>query len=81
MWINGKWHEQPELSAYIKKLQDDRDEYKKELIDVLRDIVICVKGEDFLCEDCDFYGKDGCRSKISQYSAKLRLEELLKGGD
>ena len=31
MWICGQWFEECELTAYIKKLEQERDAYKKEL--------------------------------------------------
>ena len=36
MWVNGKWYEECEISAYVRKLEKERDAYKEELKGFLR---------------------------------------------
>lgn len=36
MWVNGKWYEECEISAYVRKLEKERDAYKEELKNFLR---------------------------------------------
>ncbi len=79
-YIGNRWYEVPELQAYVNELTKERDAYKKELIDTLRKAAACVKGEDYDCSLCPYYYQklEQCPSALSQYAAKLRLEELVK---
>ena len=82
MWItrNRKWYSESELQAYVNELTRERDAYRQELIDTLRKAASCSRGDDYDCTLCpNHYLKlDYCPSGISQYAAKLRLEELVK---
>jgi hypothetical protein len=81
MWVNGKWYEECEISAYVRKLEKERDAYKEELKGFLRKACECIAGDDFDCSICPYYDvvtNNGCPSKVSVYAAKLRLEELEK---
>ena len=80
VYINGAWYEPPEIQAYVNDLLKQRDAYKQELIDTLRKAASCSRGEDYDCTLCpNHYLKlDYCPSGMSQYAAKLRLEELVK---
>lgn len=79
MWIDGKFMTEPEIQAYINTLMDERNQYKKELIEVLRKECECIMGNDTDCSICPYYTmvtNTGCPSMANTYSAKLRLEEL-----
>ncbi len=80
VYINKTWYEPPELQAYVNDLIKQRDAYKQELIDTLRKGVTCSRGEDYDCTLCPYYYQklEQCPSALSQYAAKLRLEELTK---
>lgn len=80
VYINGTWYEPPEIQAYVNDLLKQRDAYRQELIDTLRKAASCSRGEDYDCTLCpNHYLKlDYCPSGLSQYAAKLRLEELVK---
>ena len=80
VYINGVWYEPPEIQAYVNELTKERDAYKKELTDVLRKAATCVRGEGYDCSLCpnNYLKLERCPSGISQYEAKLRLEELVK---
>ena len=79
-YIGNRWYEVPELQAYVNELARERDAYKKELIDTLRKAATCVRGEDYDCSLCPYYYQklEQCPSALSQYAARLRLEELVK---
>lgn len=36
MYVNGRWYEECELSAYIKELKQERDKYKAEVDKLLK---------------------------------------------
>lgn len=36
MYVNGRWYEACELSAYIKELKQERDKYKAEVDRLLK---------------------------------------------
>lgn len=79
MWVNGKWYEECEISAYVRKLEKERDAYKEELKDFLRKACECIEGSDADCSICPYYTmvtNNGCPSKVDVYAAKLRLEDL-----
>lgn len=79
MWIDSKFMTEPEIQAYINALMNERDQYKKELIEVLRKECECIMGNDTDCSICPYYTmvtNTGCPSMANTYSAKLRLEEL-----
>lgn len=79
MWIRDKFMTEPEIQAYINALMNERDQYKKELIEVLRKECECIMGNDTDCSICPYYTmvtNTGCPSMANTYSAKLRLEEL-----
>ena len=80
MYIGKTWYEEPEIQVLVKQLERERDAYKQELIDTLRKAAACVKGEGYDCCLCPYYYQklERCPSGISQYEAKLRLEELTK---
>lgn len=80
MYIGKTWYEEPEIQVLVKQLERERDAYKQELTDTLRKAAACVKGEDYDCCLCPYYYQklECCPSGISQYEAKLRLEELAK---
>lgn len=80
VYINGVWYEPPEIQAYVNDLLKQRDAYKRELIDTLRKAATCVRGEGYDCSLCpnNYLKLERCPSGISQYEAKLRLEELVK---
>lgn len=81
MWIRGKFMTEPEIQAYINALMDERNQYKKELIEVLRKECECIMGNDTDCSICPYYTmvtNTGCPSMANTYSAKLRLEELTR---
>lgn len=68
-----------ELTSLLRKLEEERDAYRRELIETLRKAATCAEGEDKDCSDCPYFsitGGKGCPSKLSSYVAKLRLEEL-----
>lgn len=68
-----------ELTPLLRKLEEERDAYRRELIETLRKAATCAEGEDKDCSDCPYFsitGGKGCPSKLSSYAAKLRLEEL-----
>ena len=82
MWINGKFLTETEAISYISQLQAERDKYRNELIEVLREASTCVqrweKGDDANCSKCPRENWEGeeCPSALSMYEAKLRLKEL-----
>lgn len=80
VYINGTWYEPPEIQAYVNDLLKQRDAYKKELVDTLRKAATCVRGEGYDCSLCpnNYLKLERCPSALSQYEAKLRLEELVK---
>ena len=80
MYIGKTWYEEPEIQVLVKQLERERDAYKQELIDTLRKAATCVNGEDCDCSRCSYYYQtsERCPSGLSQYAAKLRLEELVK---
>ena len=80
VYINGVWYEPPEIQAYVNDLLKQRDAYKRELIDTLRKAATCVRGEGYDCSLCpnNYLKLERCPSALSQYEAKLRLEELVK---
>ena len=80
MYIGKTWYEECEIQVLVKQLERERDAYKRELVDTLRKAAACVKGEDYDCCLCPYYYQklERCPSGISQYEAKLRLEELIK---
>lgn len=81
MYIKGKWYEECEMQALVKQLEEERDAYKAELIDFLRKACDCIMGSDADCSLCPYYqivSDKVCPSKVNNYAAKLRLEELLK---
>lgn len=80
VYINGVWYEPPEIQAYVNDLLKQCDAYKQELVDTLRKVATCVKGEGYDCSLCPYYYQklERCPSALSQYAAKLRLEELVK---
>ena len=80
MYIGKTWYEECEVQVLVKQLERERDAYKQELTDTLRKAAACVKGEDYDCCLCPYYYQklERCPSGISQYEAKLRLEELVK---
>lgn len=79
-YIGNRWYEVPELQAYVNELTKERDAYKKELEAVLRKAATCVRGEGYDCSLCpnNYLKLERCPSGLSQYEAKLRLEELAK---
>lgn len=80
VYINGNWYEPPEIQAYVNDLLKQRDAYKQELTDTLRKAATCVRGEGYDCSLCpnNYLKLERCPSALSQYEAKLRLEELTK---
>lgn len=68
------------FSVELQRLREERDAYKKELIDTLRKAASCSRGEDYDCTLCPCYYQklEQCPSALSQYAAKLRLEEFIK---
>lgn len=67
------------FSVELQRLREERDAYKRELIDVLQKECECIMGDDADCSICPYYTSiihEGCPSKANSYVAKLRLEEL-----
>ena len=80
MTINNKWYSEPEMQALVTRLTQERDAYKAELIDVLRQASTCVADDDTPCSECPyFYMKEyehGCPVRLRPDAAEQRLEEL-----
>ena len=69
------------FAVELQRLREERDAYKRELIDWLTKACECIAGDDFDCSICPYYNlvtNNVCPSKVSVYAAKLRLEELEK---
>jgi hypothetical protein len=67
------------FAVELQRLREERDAYKRELIDWLTKACECVMGNDTDCSICPYYDtvtNNVCPSKVSTYAAKLRLEEL-----
>lgn len=83
MWIDGKFMTEPEIQAYLAQTRAERDAYKEELIQTLRDYLTCIGG-DIECTNCKYFvdengliSSNECPSKLSKFKSHLRLEELL----
>ena len=67
-------------SAVVRQgFREERDTYKRELINWLTKACECIVGNDADCSICPYYDtvtNNVCPSKVSTYAAKLRLEEL-----
>lgn len=83
MWINGKFLTETEAISYISQLQAERDKYRNELIEVLREASTCAqrweKGDDADCSKCPHESWEGeeCPSALTMYEAKFRLKEVV----
>lgn len=67
-----------ETAKEMSELEAERNAYKKELIETLRAAATCVRGDES-CDGCPYYNitfGEGCPTKLSAYTAKLRLEDL-----
>ena len=62
MWLKNRWWEEPELSAYIKELERERDTYKQELTETLRKVIDhfetspCARD----CNNCPHFWQNEC---------------------
>ena len=79
MYVGNNWLTEPEVNAYIKGIEKERDKYKAELIKTLRQACTCVMGDRKNCCECQYYYSSGidCPTQLNSYAAKLRLEQLL----
>ena len=83
MYVGGRWMTETETQAYIKKITAERDKYKEQLIETLEAAATCkgVAEDTDNCVDCLYFDRkkanEPCPSSLSQYTAKLLLEEIL----
>lgn len=86
MWLNGKFCTESEVKSHINSLKAERDKYRNELVEVLREASTCVqrweKGDDADCSKCphESWESEECPSALTMYEAKLRLKELREIG-